>query len=206
MVGDGGGDRGRDRNRDHVVDVESRRADADARRWSAAHTVAAPRTNAPSPTATSTLPTAKRSPVQDDFDGLVVHVVTADSAPAADIGVGVRGLFYEKTTTKWWECYRSIGRTDLTGTLRIERADLQATVDDAWWQQLREANASVHVDEPGLLDVMGAPLTRAELGRARCELQLPLTGRLRLISTDGLGEPLDALHDSLQVMRSRDRK
>jgi len=128
---------------------------------------------------------------QEARDHLLVEVVRADGSPAADIGIGVRGLYYERHIGRWHENCRSLGRTDARGLLQCdERRQTESGAADDWWQRLGEPLVHVFLDEPGLVDVTSAPMTRAELGRARLRLEMPATGRLRLVSTDAVGRPI----------------
>lgn len=159
-------------------------------------------------TASATAPAAPAEPVSaarqalpQEFDGLIARVVRADGTPAVDVGVGVRGLYYERTTTKWWESYRSIGRTDASGELRATRDMLHGHLADAaWWADLPDGVAQVYIDEPGMLDSVSEPMTRAEFERARCELRMPPAGRIVLIASDALGRPLPrGPYDCVQI-------
>lgn len=158
----------------------------------------------PSTEPTST--TSTRTLVDALGEHLEVEVVGADGLPAADIGVGLRGLHYERGQGKWWERYRSVGRTDASGRLRVEASRLpEMLVDDGWWGELASPEARVYIDEPGFVDVATEPLTRSALARARVRLELPASGSLRIVSTDALGRPIVHAKSSVQVNEAPDR-
>ena len=129
-----------------------------------------------------------RVPIAPASEGMVVEVKQADGTPVADIGVGLRGLHYDRNGGTWHESYRSLGRTDARGQLRLGLAHMNAMAEDHWWTtNLGDPHVRIHIDEPGLIDVASEPFTRAQLERAQVALTLPATGRLRVVATDALG-------------------
>lgn len=152
----------------------------------------------PSTEPTST--TSTRTLVDALGEYLEVEVVGADGLPAADIGVGLRGLYYERDQGKWWENYCSLGRTDGQGRLCVDPARMSAsTAGDDWWRQLGDPHARVYIDEPGFVGIATEPMTRAELNRARVRLEMPAGGSLRIVSTDALGRLMVREDGGLQL-------
>ncbi len=141
-----------------------------------------------------------RVPIAPASEGMVVDVKQADGTPVADIGVGLRGLYYDRNGGAWHESYRSLGRTDARGQLRLGLAHMNAMAEDGWWtKSLGDPHVRVYIDEPGLIDVASEPFTRARLERAQVALTLPATGRLRVVATDALGRPFVPTDRHVQV-------